>query len=99
MFGGMAMYIALGQDGVIHQTGQGFTGQRKVTRNTCRGLSTICVLSTPTRDTTKLVAYHNPYASNPLPPDLLRDLADAQFGYTDPHGQLNPRFLAHELEV
>lgn len=99
MFGGMAVYIALDQDGVIHHTGQGFTGQRKVTRNTCRGLSAVCVLTTPSKDTTKLIAYHNPYASNPLPPVALRDLADAQFGYIDPHGHINPQLLAHELEA
>jgi len=98
MFGGMAVYLGLGQDGIIHQTGQGFTDNRRVTRNTCRGLSAVCVLSTPSRDSTKLVVYHNPYASHPLPPSALRTLAEAQFGYDDPHGA-NPQFLAHELEV
>jgi len=98
MFGGMAVYLGLNHDGVIHQTGQGFTDNRKVTRNTCRGLSAVCVLSTPGRDSTKLVVYHNPYASHPLPPSALRALADAQFDYDDPHGT-NPQFLAHELEL
>jgi hypothetical protein len=99
MFGGMAAYIALGQDGNIHHVGQGFTGQRKVTRNTCRGLSAVCVLSTPTNDTTRLVAYHNPYASNPISPAALRKLADRQFGYNDPHAGKHVQLLAHELEV
>ena len=99
MFGGMAAYIALGSDGYIHHVGQGFTGQRKVTRNTCRGLSAVCVLSTPTRDTTRLVAYHNSYATNPLPPAALRKLADCQFGYNDPHAGKRVQLLAHELEV
>ena len=99
MFGGMAAYLALGQDGIIHHTGQGFTDQRKVTRNTCRGLSAVCVLSTPSSNETKLVAYHNPYAANPLLPRALRALADKQFGYNDPHAGRNVDLLAHELEV
>lgn len=99
MFGGMAVYIALGEDGCIHQTGQGFTGQRKVTRNTCRGISAVCALSTPFKGTTKLVAYHNPYAANPLLPQELHCLADAQFGYYDPHAGRSVELLAHELEV
>ena len=99
MFGGMAIYLGLGKDGIIRNTGQGFTRQRKVTRNTCRGLSAVCVLTGPKNGHTKLVAYHNPYAINPLTPDLLKSIADRQFGYVDPHGQSNPSFLAHELEV
>jgi hypothetical protein len=99
MFGGMAVYIALYPDGVIRPTGQGFTGQRKVTRNTCRGLSAMCVLSTPSRNHTQLVAYHNPYATNPVPPASMRALADRQFAYEDPHSGLDVQLLPHELEV
>lgn len=99
MFGGMAAYIALGQDGHIHHTGQGFTGQRKVTRNTCRGLSAVCVLSTPTMDTTRLVAYHNPYATNPIAPKALHGFADSQFGYEDPHAGRNVQLLAQPIEI
>lgn len=99
MFGGMAAYVALGQDGHIHHTGQGFTGQRKVTRNSCRGISAVCTLSTPAKGITKLIAYHNPYAANPLSPHALRTLADAQFGYDDPHAGRNVQLLAYELEV
>lgn len=99
MFGGMAAYIALGQDGCIHHTGQGFTGQRLVTRNSCRGLSAVCVLSTPTMDTTRLVAYHNPYATNPIAPETLRGFADSQFGYEDPHAGRNVQLLAEPIEI
>jgi len=99
MFGGMAVYLALGHDGVIHHTGQVFTGQRKVTLTSFRALSAVGVLSTPTRDSTKLRMYHNPYASNPLPVGALQKLADEQFGYSDPHGARNPEFLAHKLDV
>lgn len=74
MFGGMAAYLALGKDGIIHHIGHGFTDQRKVTRNTCRGLSAVCVLSTPSQGKTKLVVYHNPYATNPVPAAALRNL-------------------------
>lgn len=98
MFGGMAAYITLGQDGLIHHTGQGFTGQRKVTRNTCRGLSAVCVLTTTPDGETKLVVYHNPYATNPLSVSAVRDLADSQFGYNDPHSGRNVSLLAHKLE-
>lgn len=99
MFGGMAAYIALGKDGRIHPTGQGFTGQRKVTRNSCRGLSAVCVLSTPTTDTTRLVAYHNPYVTNPVAPKALHRFADSQFGYKDPHVGRNVQLLAEQIEI
>lgn len=99
MFGGMAVYLSLGQDGAIHHTGQGFTGNRKVTPTSFRALSAVGVLSTPTIDSTKLRVYHNPYASNPLSVRTLQKLADEQFGYSDPHGARNPEFLAHRLEV
>ena len=100
MLGGTAVRLALDQAGVIRHVGQQFTGGRTATRNTCRGLSAVCVLSTPARDKTKLVAYHNPYASNPIAPSALTVLADEQYGYgRDPHGDPYTQLLAHRLEV
>lgn len=99
MFGEMAVNLALGKDNVIHHAGRMFTGKRKVTRNTLRGLSAVCVLSAPSKGETQLIVYHNPYASCPLALHALGELADDQFGYDDPHGMLNPIFLAKKLEM
>ena len=100
MLGGTAVRLALDQEGIIRRVGQQFTGGRTATRNTCRGLSAVCVLSTPSRGATKLVAYHNPYASNPIDPAELVSLANEQYGYGhDPHGDPYTQLLAHRLEV
>lgn len=98
MFGGMAVRISLEPDGVIRPTGQGFTGGRKVTRNSCRGLSAICVLTALPRNETKLIAYHNPYATNAISPDSMRRLADSQFGYADPHSGWNVDLFPFEIQ-
>ena len=100
MLGGTAVKIALDQAGVIRHVGQQFTGGRTVTRNTCRAISAVCVLTAVATDRTELVAYHNPYASNPIDPSMLSPLADAQFAYeADPHLDPFTQLLAQRLEV
>jgi len=98
MFGSPGLYFALDQGGVIRMTGQGFGGGRKVTRNTCRALSALCVLSTGGPAVTRLDVYHNPYATIPIAPSLLSSLADRQFAYGDPHGK-SPLVTPSLLEV
>jgi len=65
--------------------GAGFMGKRKVTRNTCRVLSFLSVLTKDSKNNLILEAYHNPFATVHLSPSVLSRLAEKQFIHYNPH--------------
>ena len=85
MFGGFGFRLALDSSQAIRVSGHGFLGGRKLTRNTCRGISAVCVLESSGSAGLRLTAYHNPYATNPIEPTVLALLATSQLRHDDPH--------------
>lgn len=85
MFGGFGFRLALDDSQTIRVSGRGFLGGRKLTRNTCRGISAVCVLESSGPQGLRLTAYHNPYATNPIEPTVLAFLATSQLRHDDPH--------------
>ena len=86
MFGSPHVAFSIGQDRILRFRGHGFGGGRRVTRNTCRALSALCVLIGGSSGASELHVYHNPYADLPIDPKQLAVLADSQYVYDDPHG-------------
>jgi hypothetical protein len=88
MFGdyGYRFGVLAPSDGAIVTLGAGFMGKRKVTRTTYRALSFVAVLQEDSQGDLGLTAYHNPFATVPLEPALLSQLAIDQFIHTNPHG-------------
>ncbi|MBK7414698.1 MAG: hypothetical protein IPJ38_05840 [Dechloromonas sp.] len=84
MFGSFGVRFGIDKSGTVDVTGQGFIGNRKLTRNECRKLSAIAVLK-ESASSISLDVYHNPFADIPLEPCLIRALADAQFIHPNPH--------------
>ena len=87
MFGdyGYRFGIPVSPRGPIVDLGAGFMGKRKVTRNTCRVLSFVSVLRKDSSNTLVLEAYHNPFATVPLPPSVMSSIASSQFIHDNPH--------------
>ena len=85
MFGGFGFRLALDSAQTIRGAGHGFLGGRKLTRNTCRGISAVCVLESNGPEGLRLTAYHNPYANIPIEPAVLAMLASSQLRHDDPH--------------
>lgn len=85
MFGGFGFHLVLDDSQTIRVSGHGFLGGRKLTRNTCRGISAVCVLESSAPQGPRLTAYHNPYATNPIEPTILALLATSQLRHDDPH--------------
>lgn len=99
MFGSFGIRLALDSSRTVQQVGQGFLGNRKVTRNTCRGISAVCVLDSSGSGERRLTAYHNPFASHPIPPEMLALIASSQPRHDNPHdGRFVPLF-PNEIEV
>ncbi len=85
MFGTFGVHLGLSASSGMQVTGQGFMGKRKITRNTCRQLSALAVMSGAARGAIRLDIYHNPYAITPIRPAVIASLADSQFLHPDPH--------------
>lgn len=99
MFGGFGFRLTLDESQTIHVSGHGFLGGRKVTRNTCRGISAVCILEGSRSKDLRVTAYHNSYASNAIQPADLAVLAANQLRHDDPHtGQFVP-LLPREIGV
>jgi site-specific DNA-cytosine methylase len=64
-----------------------FGKKRKLTRNSCRGISAVAVLDNRTAAGVTLKVYHNPFATNPIRYEAMAAIADEQFVNDDPHGQ------------
>ncbi len=91
MFGSFGFRLALDGSQTIRVSGHGFLGGRKLTRNTCRGISAVCVLEANGPEGLRLTAYHNPFATNQIEPTALALLATTQLRHDDPHtGQFVP---------
>jgi hypothetical protein len=63
MFGSYGIVLELRSNQSIAIAGQGYLGQRKLTKNTFRSLSVVGVLSQPQADAPALDCYHNPFAN------------------------------------
>jgi len=85
MFGSYGIVLGLQPNRTIAVAGQGYLGQRKVTKDTFRALSVVGVLKRVRADAVGLDCYHNPFAHVPVEPTLLVDLADAQYIHPNPH--------------
>lgn len=85
MFGNYGVRLGLARSGEICETGRGFMGNRKVTRNTCKRLSAIGVLKDARSGELRVEAYHNPFAQVPIDPTLMRVIAASQFLHSSPH--------------
>lgn len=85
MFGSPGVVLSLQPDQTIAVAGQGYLGQRKVTKDTFRSLSVVGVLTRVRADVVSLECYHNPFANLPVEPSLLADLAEAQYLHPNPH--------------
>jgi hypothetical protein len=84
MFGNFGVHLALSASREIQISGHGFLGKRKMTRNSLRGVSAVCVLS-GIDENLHLTAYHNPFATNPLTIEQLAHFADVQYLHESPH--------------
>jgi hypothetical protein len=96
MFGPLFLQFQLAPSGALRWAGTTFGGGRKVTRNSCRSLSALCVLETGSPGTSRLHVYHNPYADVPANTSQLSGVADFQYVYDDPHQNrslFGPRLL------
>ena len=85
MFGVFAISLYLDEKRTIQAGGQRYRGGRKVTKSTLRALSAVAVLTGTRLLGPELVVYHNPYAERPIPPDIMRLIADMQFKHAGPH--------------
>lgn len=85
MFGSYGIVLGLQPDQTIAVAGQGYLGQRKVTKDTFRSLSVVGVLKRVRDDTVALECYHNPFANLPVEPSLLAAIAKAQYIHPNPH--------------
>lgn len=85
MFGSFGMRLGLRSNQKIVVTGQGYMGNRKVTKLTLRALSVVGVMKQTGENKIHLDAYHNPFATNPIHPKSLFPLAVAQFIHPNPH--------------
>jgi hypothetical protein len=99
MFGRFAFDLALCTDGVMRVAGHGFRGGRKMTSNSCRGLSAVAVLEREGRGRVTLTAYHNPFATVPLASTQLAELAEEQYRHDGPHGRGFVRFAPSMIEI
>ena len=97
MFGGFGFRLTLDESQKIQVSGHGFLGGRKLTRNTCRGISAVCVLEGSQSKDLRVTAYHNPYATNTIPPTDLAVLAVNQLRHDDPHTGQFVALLPHEI--
>ena len=98
MFGTSGIGLGLGSDKIIRPVSQGFGAKRKLTRNTCRGISAVCVISSSDSGTV-LTVYHNPFALRPIDPADLSSLAGKQFRHEDPHSHEITALMPKEVVV
>jgi len=85
MFGLFGFRIGPNDKGTIVVAGQGYMGKRKVTKESFRALSVVAAMKNSGLDEPHLDAYHNPFATVPIRPDILSLLATAQFVHPNPH--------------
>lgn len=86
MFGNYGIALGLTNAGPWEPVASSFRSHRKLTRNSCSGISCVAVLERRTRQTLRLDVYHNPFAANPISPRAMALLADSQFVHDNPHG-------------
>ena len=84
MFGTYGVHIGLTRKDEVREIGRGFTKNRRLQRNECRGLSAIAVLDGRHQEP-RVEAYHNPFALVPIDPRSMAALATAQFRHPNPH--------------
>lgn len=85
MFGSYGIVLGLQPNQTIAVAGQGYFGQRTVTKDMFRSLSVVGVLKLVRAGAVEFDCYHNPFAHVPIEPALLADLADAQYIHPNPH--------------
>ena len=85
MFGEFGVVLGLQTNRTVAVVGQGYLGQRKITKDTFRSLSVVGVLKQMGADAPVLDCYHNPFAHIPVEPTLLAYLADKQYMHPNPH--------------
>lgn len=85
MFGSYGVRFGLTKTGKVHETGRGFMGNRRLTRNQCKHLSAIGVLKDALSGALRLEVYHNPFALVPVEPHLMALLATSQKRHPNPH--------------
>lgn len=88
MFGTYGIHLGLTQAGEVCETGRGFMGRRRLTRDERKLLSAIGVLVDTQNRGLCLEAYHNPFALDPIEPRVMALLATAQFRHPNPHDGL-----------
>lgn len=85
MFGSFGIVLGLQPDQTISAVGQGYLGQRRVTKSTYRALSVVGVLKCASADRLTLDCYHNPFATVRADPQSLSKLAHTQYIHPNPH--------------
>jgi hypothetical protein len=81
MFGSFGMKLGFTKEPDTHivVVKQGFFGNRKITKESCRALSVVAVMNDSCGKNVKLCAYHNPFAAAPIATKSLSQLASSQF--------------------
>ena len=85
MFGTYGVRFGRAKAGEVREVGRGFTGNSRLTRNTCKRLSAIGVLHDASGDAPCLELYHNPFALVPIEPAVMGLLATSQFRNHNPY--------------
>lgn len=85
MFGTYGIVFGLQSDQTIDEIGRGYLGQRKVTKDTFRSLSTVGILKHAGSEAMELCCYHNPFANIPIEPIAPAKLATTQYIHPNPH--------------
>jgi hypothetical protein len=85
MFGLFGFVCTLKPGSSITVSGHGYFGERKLTKNTFRHLSIVGVLKKEGSERISLKCYHNPFATIPVEPSLLKSIAEEQYIHLDPH--------------
>lgn len=85
MFGQYGIVVQLDPDRSIEKMGEGYLGDRFVTKDSCRSLSVVGVLEKGGAAGANIRCYHNPFANLPMDPSELAILADSQYVHPNPH--------------
>ena len=87
MFGqyGVSFAVPANPRANITVTSQRFFGERRVSRNECRGISGVAVLKIEWESNLTLRMYHNPFAKNPIARSAASKLVTHQYQFDNPH--------------
>ncbi len=100
MFGNYGIKYKLQSGQAINVTGQGYFGGQEVTETASRSLSAVGVLKRAVgTERLKFSCYHNPFASIPIKPDVLKQLADVQYLHPNPHRKGFIPWKPREIEI